>query len=512
MSKKGAVVKMFLFVVVFVLLNLLSSKYFTRIDLTQDKTYTLGTATKQILKDLDKPVTIKAYFAKENMPISITSIRSSVKDIFDEYSARSGGKVVFDLIDPLKNEELEQEAQRNGVPMTFVTVKEKNEAAQKKAYLGAIVESGGQKETITFLPFLQKGSTDGLEYMLSSTIKKLSITNKPKVGLLQGHGEATLAQMRQVGTTMQELNDVEPYSIEDTIAIPFGKFKSLVIIDPKETFPPNHLQKLDEYLGNGGRLFVALNNVKGDFSTGRGSKIETGLDAWLTQKGISIEPSFLIDANCGQVQVQRQMGGFIMNQPIPFPYLPVIRSFAKHPVSNGITEIMMPFASPIVLSENNPNVESVVLATSSNQSGTEDAQTVFNVEKQWTRADYPMQNLPVAVALEGKIVGEAISKLVVIGDADFAINGEGKQAQQLGKDNVNFIVNAIDWLSDETALNNLRTKGAKSRPIKSLTSKKITTLKLINFGLPILLIILYGIVRAQWRRAKQRKIKNESYV
>ena len=55
--------------------------------------------------------------------------------------------------------------------------------------------------------------------------------------------------------------------------------------------------------------------------------------------------------------------------------------------------------------------------------------------------------------------------MVVFSDGDFAVNGEGQGAQQLQPDNVNLMSNAIDWLSDDTGLISLRTKGVTSRPL-----------------------------------------------
>ena len=77
-----------------------------------------------------------------------------------------------------------------------------------------------------------------------------------------------------------------------------------------------------------------------------------------------------------------------------------------------------------------------------------------------------MSEIPVAVAMEGKIANNTFTKMVVFSDGDFAVNGEGQQTQQLQPDNVNLMTNAIDWLSDDTGLIELRTKGVTSRPLR----------------------------------------------
>jgi ABC-type uncharacterized transport system involved in gliding motility auxiliary subunit len=108
--------------------------------------------------------------------------------------------------------------------------------------------------------------------------------------------------------------------------------------------------------------------------------------------------------------------------------------------------------------------------------------------------------------------GNSDSKILLITDGDFAINGEGQRAQQLQPDNVNLMVNSIDYLSDDTGLIELRTKGVSSRPLDELEDGTKTTLKYLNFILPILLVIIYGFVRMQMKRNLKVKRMEEDYV
>jgi ABC-type uncharacterized transport system involved in gliding motility auxiliary subunit len=121
--------------------------------------------------------------------------------------------------------------------------------------------------------------------------------------------------------------------------------------------------------------------------------------------------------------------------------------------------------------------------------------------------------LPVAVAVEGNFAGNNPSKMVVFGDGDFAVNGSGQNAQRLQEDNVNLMANAIDWLSDDTGLIALRTKGVSSRPIDpDLEVATKTFLKYLNFLLPIILVIVVGFIRYQYRRNLRNKWMTEKYV
>src|SRR5690606_24977128 len=119
-------------------------------------------------------------------------------------------------------------------------------------------------------------------------------------------------------------------------------------------------------------------------------------------------------------------------------------------------------------------------------------------------------NVVVAAAIE-KNTKNGIVRMVAIGDGDFAINGPPQQQRRLQADNVNLVSNAIDWLSDDTGLIELRTKGAIFRPIRELDDTTKSIIKYSNFLLPIVLAIGYGIYRAQKNRAIRMTRMSESY-
>jgi hypothetical protein len=99
--------------------------------------------------------------------------------------------------------------------------------------------------------------------------------------------------------------------------------------------------------------------------------------------------------------------------------------------------------------------------------------------------------------------------LVVFGDGDFPISAGGRG---INPDNVNLLVNTIEWLSDDTGLSALRTKGVSSRPIDELEDGKRSFLKYLNFFLPILLAIGYGVIRSQRNRTIRMRRMQERYV
>jgi gliding-associated putative ABC transporter substrate-binding component GldG len=488
--------------VIVIVVNILSENYYFRIDLTEGREYTLSKATKDILRGLDKPVTVMAYFSKD-LPPDIAGISGNLKDMLIEYCNRSGGMVVYKFVNPNENETLEKEAVQNGIQPIIINVREKDQMKQQKAYLGAVVSMGNDKEQI---PFFQPGSA--MEYALSTAIKKLSVVNKPSIGIVAGNGEPAITDLSQATAELGVLYNLETLKLTDTTIIP-EKFKTIAIIRPTDTIPPAQQLVLDKFLARGGNIFLALNRVEGNFTNLTGSAVSVGLEDWLRRKGVVISDNFVVDTKCGSVTLQQHQGTFTMQTQIQFPYLPVISKFADNPVTKGLESLNLQFASPITFSGDS-SVKFIPIAYTSEKSGSLRTPLRFEIQKQWNLSEFPMSSLVVAAIIEGRLSGTANSKIVLVSDGDFAV-GNSKGGNQLPRDNVSLLVNSIDWLSDDTGLIELRTKGVSSRPIKTMDASTKTFLKWFNFLLPILLIMIYGLIRLQINKNKRIKRMEVSY-
>ncbi|HLT93173.1 MAG TPA: GldG family protein, partial [Membranihabitans sp.] len=194
--------------------NLLSEMWYARLDFTADKQYTLSQATRDILRDLDDVITVTAYFTK-NLPPQLVKARRDFEDLLVEYETRSQGSIVYRFVNPNESDAGEQEAQQKGIRPVVVNVTQKDQASQMRAYMGAVLEMGDKSEVI---PLIQPGA--GVEYALTTAIKKMSVEEKPKVAFILGHGEAGVAEMAQVVQELSVLYDPEDYTMSDTMDIP----------------------------------------------------------------------------------------------------------------------------------------------------------------------------------------------------------------------------------------------------------------------------------------------------
>lgn len=298
--KKSVINYLLLIAGVIILINILSDRFFLRLDFTSDKRYTLGPETRDILSSLKEPVTVTAWFSKE-LPPEFAQLRRDFKEELIEYSNRSNGKVQFEFINPNEDEATEQKALQAGISPVLINVREKDQVKQQKAYLGAVVQYGDQKEVI---PLIQPGAA--MEYSLSTSIKKLSVSGKPEIAFLEGNGEASLNSMVQVLQSLSVLYDVEPVDLSSAAAS-LDKYKTLVIVDPKDTIPEQVFRKLDDFLASGKSIYIAMNRVNGNLQTASGTEVVTGLEKWLEEKGIRVNPNFIVDPNCGSDPLQRDL-------------------------------------------------------------------------------------------------------------------------------------------------------------------------------------------------------------
>ncbi len=279
---------------ILVLTNILSESFFLRLDFTQDKRYTLSKVTKEILKDLDENVTVKAYFT-EGLPPGVAKIKKDFNELLIEYATEADGKIDFKFINPNEDEKLEQEAYKAGIQPVILDVREKDQVKQQKAFLGAVIELGENKE---ILSVVQAGAA--MEYALSSAIKKVSVKEKPLIGILQGHGEPSTFAMQQAMSELNVMYSAEHVNLNDS-ALDLNKYPTICIIAPKDSIPPEHFSMIDNYLDKGGNLIIAMNRVEGDLSRAMGNSVTNRMETWLAEKGLIVENNFVIDASCANV-------------------------------------------------------------------------------------------------------------------------------------------------------------------------------------------------------------------
>lgn len=504
MRLRSSTISIIIFLGILIVLNLLASRFSLRIDLTEGGQYTLHQATIEQLDALETPVTVKAYFS-EDLPPEFLRGRKEFKDLLMEYTARANGRLVYEFIDPASDQKTEEEITARGVRPIMIEVREKDQKKQQKAWMAALVEMNEEVEAI---PYIQPGGA--MEYSLSRAIKKLSVLDKPKVGFIQGHGEPEIAELMQARAELSVLYDIEPYYIAGGTVPGPDRFPAMIWVRPTDTIPQKDFDFMDQYLANGGRLLVAFNAVDGDLINMQAGFQNTGMTNWLAGKGLQVGRNLVIDDRCGSVSVQQAQGMFSFASNVAFPYLPLLRGIPDNMISGGLESVLFEFPSELQYVGDTTMMFQPIIRTSA-VSNVLSVPHLFEVERKWTRNDFTRSHVMVGGVLTGAVESENYAELLVYTDGDFAVNGPRDNARQLQADNVSLFVNSVDWLVDDTGLIELRTRGAVDRPLDPLEEQTRTLLKFGNFLLPVILVLLYGLFRAQRRRYLRRKRMKPDY-
>jgi len=165
--------------------NFFSYQIFHRFDLTQGKVYSISSASKKTVGNLEDIVSIKAYFSG-NLPSQFISVRQEVSDLLKEYQAYSGGKVRVEFIDPGDNEEIKKELYMKGIPQLTFQVLAKDQAQTVNGYMGLTVSYGDKTEVI---PAIGQDTRD-LEYRITTNIKKVTAKEIATIGYVTSNKTA----------------------------------------------------------------------------------------------------------------------------------------------------------------------------------------------------------------------------------------------------------------------------------------------------------------------------------
>lgn len=500
MNRKNIIIQIGIVLAIIVTANLISNELYFRLDFTEEKQYTFSKATNDVIESLDGVITVTAYFS-EDLPPQLLGNKQDFEDQLVEYENRSGGNIVFEFVDPNESEEKEREARQNGITPVMINVTERDQVQQLRAYMGAVLKMEDRTEII---PLVQPGAA--MEYSITTAIKKISIADKPKIGLVQGYGEPKMQAIPQLMAQLSVLYDVEPFNIADTSAVP-PRYRSLIWIFPQDSVNPAEFDKIDQYLDNGGGIFIAHSNVEGDLQQGLLSNTtDVGLKGWLSGKGMDLRDEFVVDARCASVNVQQRQGFFTINSQVEFPYFPNINDFEDHLIAQGVEGVMFPFVSPIVFNNQDTSWARAPLVMTSDKSGLVSPPAYIDVRKKWTNSSFSAGPQMIGATLE-----RPNAKIVAIANGAFCVNGEGAGAQQHSADNINLASNAVDWIADDTGLIGLRTKGITSRPLDDIEDDMKLILKYVNVFAPILLLLIYAFVRKQRLQGKRQRWLQGNY-
>lgn len=543
-------------VFVLIALNVLGSLFFHRFDLTKDKRYTLSETSLQIVKQVKNPLSIKIYMQGE-LPPDFKRLQQETRQLLEEFQAYNSN-IVFEFVNPLENEDESMDVIKSlyqkGLTPINITVDDKGKQSQAMVFPWAVAVYNNKEVNIPLLKNImgasttQKviGSIQHLEYSIADAINKISKDRQKKVAIIKGNGELNEIHIAKMLQQIRESYYIGPFTLDSVGQNPTGtlaalkKYDLAIISKPTETFTDEEKQVLDQFIMNGGKTLWLIDQVAADMDSlynQAGATLayprDLNLNDMFFKYGIRINPDLIKDEQGSPLKLATgEQGSATQYQDFIWKYAPLVQPSSQHPIVKNLGGIKFDFASPIDTLKN--GIKKTVLLQSSPYSkaiGTPAPITLNSVTEKTTPQDYANKgNIPLSVLLEGSfhsafenrvlpfkessfLAKGKPNKMIVIADGDLARNQLDKNMmpvelgydQRTGNlyDNKDFMMNCINYLLDDTGLINIRSKDV-SLPLldKEKVYENYTLTQFITIGLPILILLIFGLAFTYIRKRK----------
>lgn len=556
-KKRRDIIQLFLSIAIIVLVNFIASFYFSRFDLTSDKRYSLSPATKEMLGQLEDIIYFKIYL-DGNLPAGFDRLKTSTKEILDEMRIYSNGNIEYQFINPLestekkKQDEVILQLMQKGLEPTYIEVKVEAGTTQQTVFPAALASYRTRefpvqlfREQFTVASELQlNNSIQALEYELSTTIRKLTMKTKTKVAFTEGNGELDSVDVASVAHALGDYYSISRLKLDGKLDN-FEKIneqEAIIIAKPDSVFPEKVKFIIDQFIMQGGKVLWLVDGVYANMDSLSNApetyalSMPVNLENQLFKYGARINTNLVMDMRCGVIPVPVNK----KYQLVPWFFFPLLSQVNKHPIVNNLNLVKGEFSSTVD-TVSVAGIKKTFLLSTSKYTSVQNAPARIDIRTVFREPDPRMFNLaykPVAVLLEGEFeslyknhrlpVLDSIpqikfrekspeTKMIVVSDGDLIRNSvqrSSNRAYPLGYDiyskqtygNKNFILNAINYLCDDSGLLEVR---SRELILRMMDRKKVNEEKIkwqaMNTALPVLLVILFGIVQAFVRKRKFSK-------
>jgi ABC-2 type transport system permease protein len=525
----------------FILINQLANRYFFRLDLTEEKRYSITDATKKQLQELPDVVTIEIYLAGE-LPAGFKRMQQSLLETVEEFNIYSDGKISYQIIDPntavskQSRAEYMKSIMERGLQPTDVFLNEEGNRVQKRIFAGVMMSYGNKElgvqlfkgnKTATPEERLNQ-SIEGIEYELANAIHQITQDRRPLIGLVTGHNEMDSIDLFSFTRLLQE-----QYRTRKTNLAYIGDQppEVLMLIQPRSVFSTIEKYALDQYIMNGGKVIFLLDKVAVNIDSAASGTYSfpynLNLDDMLFKYGVRINNDLVQDYVSGAYPIiVGNSGDQPQIQLLQWPFFPIINKYSKHVIVRNLDATRAEFVSSIDTVKATGITKTVLLSTSTySRVSTAPVYVDINVlQESLAPEKFTEQNIAIGYLLEGRFkshyknmflpegVDEADfiteskpTSMIVISDGDFVKNNidprngsplpvgfDPYMGQQFA--NGDLINNAIQYLLEGDGLISARAKQVIIRPLDKVKVGALKELYLaINLLLPLLLILIIGI-------------------
>ena len=383
MKKYGARIQSILefttLLVIIIVVNILGNFYYLRIDLTEEKRYTLSETSKKLSKELKEKCYFRLYLDGD-MSARFKNLRNEIRDVAYEFRELSGRKIEIEVIDPFEGKQLSEVSgilddfnQRGVIHQRDIEGEGGNSTTIKNIIPGAEMMYAGKTVAINFYEHDValdadnniKRAIDNVEYEIANGLRQCTLDKPKKIAVADGSGEMIDNRVGDFAAELGKYYDVSALNInvaDPKSAEPFiDKLKSLsnpeemgsvlinslqqrlnnndllLIIKPIKDYSPSELYLIDQFLLKGGKVIWMIDPVHVEIDSFETNSSIAAMDnqleninASLFNYGVKMESTLLMDANCNQIPIP------VGNRPemIDFYYFPVFMSVSSPHIIN----------------------------------------------------------------------------------------------------------------------------------------------------------------------------------
>jgi ABC-type uncharacterized transport system involved in gliding motility auxiliary subunit len=442
------------FIGILVAINYLSTVYHRRVDLTEEKVFSLSPQSIQIVKSLDKPLQLYGFFEAGQS--------AAARNLYDNYSYVSH-QVSAELVDPDQHPELAEKYKVTVMGTTHI-------------------QYGGDEGQGTNV-------TDLSEEGITNAILKVTRNGKQQIYFTEGHGESdtddegSQSGFGALGKALQgEGFEIKKVLLASVPSVP-NDCALLVLAGPQKPLAPRELDEITDYLHKKGKVMVMLRPIPPDSGLD-----EAGIGKLAADWGVKAGDDIVVD------QVVRLFAGPTLG------LTPLVETYGAHPITRNFTQrTVFPMTRSVEPDDSpKPGLTVTALAKTSDTSWAEtDLKELF--EHQTAQFDAKDRHGPITVcdAVEADLktlkLGDGQARLVIFGDTDFADNQYINQFY-----NRDFMINAADWLTGEENQIAIRPRELRASRFRLTVDQFAVVFALSVLMLPEFLLII-GIV-VWWER------------
>jgi gliding-associated putative ABC transporter substrate-binding component GldG len=547
-------------IVAILCVNYLASVFHKRIDLTNEKRFTISTPVKNILKNIDQKMEID-IFLRGDIPAGFKKLSVAAQDLLQEFKEYSHGNIHYKIIsadEKIPGSEKTYADTLSGLGIVPINLKVQLKEGEQSQYIypAALVIFQNKMQPVnlysgssTFITAPELNSAEALlEFKFADAIEKIIDNKRPMVAYAVGNGEPIGPNVYDLVENVLKKNyHLFMMDLSKEPVVP-DTFKLLMIVKPTLTFTDSEKLKIDQYVMHGGKILCFIDRLEAETDSLQIKNQVIAYDRNLNLEdlffkyGIRINADLLMDLQCDFLPFS--VNGKDQFEFLHWNYFPLFESKQNSVINKNLGLVAGRFVNTID-TVNAPGIKKTVLLSSSSNSRTIETPALISGEENRNAAvdaAFNKKNLIAGILLEGKFTSlfknrisraemdsldfygspfqsENINanKMIIVSDGDIVLNqvykGQllpmGMNAYTIGTQyeyqfaNRQFVENCLEYLIDNRGLSEAKSKDYKLRLLDpKKTEEQRTFWEILNLVLPVLLVIIFGLIYQWWRKRK----------